>query len=250
MKRLIDVVVAVIAILVFFPLIAITSFLIVAQDGKSPFYIPIRVGKDGLPFRLFKLRSMVADAEKTRVDTTAIDDFRITKIGHFIRKYKLDELPQFFNVLKGEMSLVGPRPNIRREVDLYTDEEKKILIIKPGITDISSIVFADLASILAGSKDPNLDYNQLIRPWKSRLILFYLDNSDLKMDIQILLITLISVFSPKTGCLFMSKVLEKRGAPSELVAICTNNKELRPMPPPGSQQVVITRDIIGDTKDF
>ena len=164
--------------MVFFPLIAITSFLIVAQDGKSPFYIPIRVGKDGLPFRLFKLRSMVADAEKTRVDTTAIDDFRITKIGHFIRKYKLDELPQFFNVLKGEMSLVGPRPLISDYLNLYNDFQKQRHNVRPGMTGLAQV------------KGRNrLKWNE-----RFELDVWYVNNQNTFLDLKIIFLTFLRIF--------------------------------------------------------
>ena len=115
--------------------------LIWLQDFHSPFYIAPRVGKDGKIFKMVKLRSMIIDADKTWVDSTSSHDKRITPIGRFVRAYKLDEIPQLWNVLKGEMSFVGPRPNVKREVDLYTEIESNLLTVQPGITAISSIVF-------------------------------------------------------------------------------------------------------------
>ena len=121
---------------------------------------------------MIKLRSMIVNAEKSKVDSTSSNDPRITKIGKIIRKLKLDELSQLFNVFIGEMSLVGPRPNVKRETDLYTKVEKNLLSVKPGITDFASIIFSDESEILKNVDDPDISYNQLIRPWKSRLGLF------------------------------------------------------------------------------
>ena len=118
---------------------------------------------------MVKLRSMIINADKNKVDSTASDDMRITRVGMMIRAYKLDELTQLINVLKGDMSLVGPRPNVQRDVDLYSETEKRLLSVKPGITDFSSIIFSDEGDILSGLDDPDIAYNQLIRPWKSRL---------------------------------------------------------------------------------
>ena len=173
MKRLMDVLVSFFGLLFLSPVLAVVMFFIWKQDRHSPFYVAPRVGKDGRIFRVVKLRSMVAGADKTGVDSTSAYDPRITSIGRFIRRFKLDEFTQLWNVLKGEMSLAGPRPNVKRETDLYTDVEKGLLSVKPGITDFSSIVFSDENDILKDSKDPDIDYNQLIRPWKSRLGLLY-----------------------------------------------------------------------------
>ena len=122
-----------------------------------------------MPFSIIKLRSMIVNADKNKVDSTAEDDVRITWVGHFVRKFKIDELTQLINVLFGNMSLVGPRPNVKAETDIYTPIEKKLLSFKPGIADFSSIVFSDEGKILKNSIDPDLEYNQLIRPGKSRL---------------------------------------------------------------------------------
>ena len=144
-------------------------YLVYRQDKESPFYMAPRVGRNNTIFKMAKLRSMVSNADKSGVDSTSANDSRITPIGHKIRKYKLDELTQLWNVFIGDMSLVGPRPNVQRDVDLYTKDEKNLLNVRPGITDFSSIVFSDEGDILKDKKDPDLSYNQLIRPWKSRL---------------------------------------------------------------------------------
>ena len=173
-KRVFDFTAAFSGLLIFSPFLTVVIITIWLQDFKSPFYISDRVGKNEKVFSIVKLRSMVVDADKTGVDSTASNDARITVVGHVIRKYKLDELSQLWNVLKGDMSLVGPRPNVQRETNLYTQKEKELLQVKPGITDFASIVFADEGQILSDKENPDLAYNQLIRPGKSELGLFYI----------------------------------------------------------------------------
>ena len=154
---------------------------------------------------MIKLRSMIINADKNKVDSTSSNDPRITKIGKFIRKFKLDELTQLYNVFIGEMSIVGPRPNVRRETKIYTSVEKKLLRIKPGITDFASIVFSDESEILKNVDDPDITYNQLIRPWKSRLGLFYIKKQSLILDITIIFLTILNSFSRKFHFLFFIK---------------------------------------------
>jgi lipopolysaccharide/colanic/teichoic acid biosynthesis glycosyltransferase len=191
---------------------------------------------------MVKLRSMTIHAEKTKVDSTSARDPRITPIGHFVRRFKLDELMQFWNVLRGEMSVVGPRPNVPREVAIYTEEERGLLQVRPGITDISSIVFSDESEILAGSKDPDLTYNQIIRPWKSKLGLFYIQHQTLLINVKIIAITFISIISRQTALRLSVNLLQDMGATSELIAITARNCDLVPAPPPGATQVVTDRD--------
>ena len=174
MKRGFDLIFSFIGLILLFPIILIACIGIYLQDQHSPFYIAKRTGKNNKNFNMIKLRSMIVNAEKNKVDSTSSNDPRITKIGRFIRKLKLDELSQLFNVFIGEMSLVGPRPNVNRETDLYTEVEKNLLRVKPGITDFASIIFSDESEILKNVDDPDISYNQLIRPWKSRLGLFYI----------------------------------------------------------------------------
>ena len=138
---------------------------------------------------------MVVNADKTGVDSTSSNDTRITPFGQFMRKYKIDEIPNFFNIFMGQMSFVGPRPNVKRETNLYTSEEKLLLSVRPGITDFSSIVFSDEGDILEGSNNPDLDYNKLIRPWKSRLGIFYVNNQSLWMDIKLIFLTGLAIIS-------------------------------------------------------
>ena len=152
MKRLFDVFISFSGLLFLSPVLLTFMYLVYRQDKKSPFYIAPRSGRNGMTFKMVKLRSMVIDADKSGVDSTSGNDMRITPIGHKIRRYKLDELIQLWNVLIGDMSLVGPRPNVKTETDLYTDVEEGLLSVRPGITDFSSIVFSDEGEILEGER--------------------------------------------------------------------------------------------------
>lgn len=241
-KRLFDVIVSMAGLLLTSPVLLPVMFLVWRQDGHSPFYIAPRVGKGERLFRMVKLRSMVVNADKNGVDSTAGGDPRITPLGHFIRRYKLDELTQLWNVLKGEMSLVGPRPNVARETDLYTAEEKRLLSIKPGITDIASIVFSDEGDILQGMVDPDIAYNQLIRPWKSRLGLLYIDRHSLWLDIQLVALTAVAIVSRPRALTMISRMLARMGASSDLIRLSLRNEPLMPLPPPGASEVVTARN--------
>ena len=148
-KRALDLTVALLALVVLSPLFAAILFLVWRQDGHSPFYVADRAGRDGRPFKMIKIRSMVVNADRTGVESTSANDGRITALGHFIRRWKLDELSQLWNVLRGDMSLVGPRPNTLRAIEGYSSAEQRLLDARPGITDFSSIVFSDEGAILA-----------------------------------------------------------------------------------------------------
>lgn len=240
-KRLLDIAISAIGLICFSPILLFASILVWSNDRKSPFYIPPRVGKKGTIFYMVKLRSMVVNADKAGIDSTSNNDLRITSIGQKIRKYKLDELTQLWNVLLGDMSLVGPRPNVKAEVDLYTDVEKELLSVKPGITDFSSIVFSDEGKILEDKKDPDLAYHQLIRPWKSRLGLIYIKHQSILLDIEIIIYTLIALISKRTALNWVSKKLENLGVDKDLVNISKREIELFPYPPPGSDFVITSR---------
>ena len=242
-KRIMDIAFSILGLLVFSLPLIITIFLIWRHDFKSPFYVSIRVGKDEKPFKIVKLRTMIVNADKKGVDSTATTDSRITPIGHFVRRYKLDEITQLWNVLKGDMSLVGPRPNVKSETDIYTSTEKKLLSVKPGITDFASIVFSDEGEILAGKANPDIAYNQLIRPGKSSLGLFYIKNRSLFIDVVILVVTILSIFSRSTSLRINAFVLKKLEAPAELITTAKRKKKLFPKPPPGSNKIVRTRKI-------
>jgi lipopolysaccharide/colanic/teichoic acid biosynthesis glycosyltransferase len=220
------------------PILLPVLFLIWKYDKRSPFYIAARVGKNNKIFKMVKFRSMVVNAEKTGVASTSNSDSRITPIGHKIRKYKLDELLQLWNVLLGDMSLVGPRPNVKAETELYTNIEKSLLSVKPGITDFSSIVFSDEGKILENEKDPDLAYNQLIRPWKSRLGLVYIKHQSIINDIQIIIYTLVALISKPKALNWVSKKLEKFGVSKDLVDISKRQTKLVPFPPPGLDKII------------
>jgi lipopolysaccharide/colanic/teichoic acid biosynthesis glycosyltransferase len=240
-KRLLDIAISLIGLICFSPILLFVSILVWSNDKKTPFYIPPRVGKKATIFYMIKLRSMVVNADKAGIDSTSNNDLRITSIGQKIRKYKLDELTQLWNVLLGDMSLVGPRPNVKAEVDLYTDVEKELLSVKPGITDFSSIVFSDEGKILEDKKDPDLAYHQLIRPWKSRLGLIYIKHQSILLDIEIIIYTLVALISKRTALNWVSKKLENLEADQNLVNISKREIELFPYPPPGLDCVITTR---------
>jgi lipopolysaccharide/colanic/teichoic acid biosynthesis glycosyltransferase len=242
MKRLFDVFASFIGLLLASPILLPVMILVWRQDGHSPFYVAPRVGKDGVPFNMVKLRSMVINADKTGVDSTGANDRRITGVGHFIRRYKLDELTQLWNVFIGEMSLVGPRPNVKRETDLYTPVERRLLDVKPGITDFSSIVFSDEGDILKEQADPDIAYNQLIRPGKSMLGVFYIERRSLMLDILLCWLTAIAILSRKKALSGVQRLLRNLGATTELLEIAARDKPLSPKPPPGGAKVVTARD--------
>ena len=241
-KCIFDIVLSLVLIFFLFPILIIFSFLIWKQDFRTPFYVAPRVGKDGNIFKMIKFRSMIVNADKSNVDSTAGNDLRITPIGRFVRSHKIDEIPNLINIIKGEMSFVGPRPNVKRETDLYTIEEKLLLSVRPGITDLASIVFSDEGDILENSNDPDLDYNQLIRPWKSRLAIFYIKNRTLILDIKLMFITTISVISKQSALNSINKILEKLYAEDKLIEISKRENQLIPHPPPGSDSIVKSRE--------
>ena len=242
MKRLLDVIVSFIGLFLFFPVLIPTLILIWLQDYHLPLYIAKRVGKSGHSFPMVKLRSMVVNADKTGVDSTGANDLRITSIGRFVRKIKIDEFGQLWNVMIGQMSLVGPRPNVKRETDLYTDIEKKLLSVRPGITDISSIVFADEGEVLKHSMNPDIDYNQLIRPWKSRLGLIYVENWRLWLDIKLLFLTVINIISRERALMGIQTILYRLNVSNKIRLVAMRKTELKPAPPPGSSQIVMHRN--------
>ena len=234
-KRLFDFLLSGFGLLVAAPLLLPVMFLVWLQDFHSPLYIADRVGLGGKTFKMFKLRSMIVNADRTGVASTSTNDQRISPIGHFIRRYKLDELTQLFNVFLGDMSLVGPRPNVRAGTDVYTSEEKRLLSVRPGITDLASIVFADEGEILRDSKDPDRDYDLLIRPWKSRLALFSIDHQSLVFDFQILLLTALTIVSRQQALDGVVELLRKFEAPQDVIRVAKRVEKLIPHAPPGAE---------------
>ena len=193
MRRSIDVVGAFFGLTLLSPVLIAILFLVWMQDKHSPFYVAQRAGKNGVPFRMVKIRSMIQGADKTGVESTGLADWRITKLGHFIRRTKIDEILQLWNVLKGDMSLVGPRPNTLKETASYDAEQIHLLDVKPGITDFSSIVFSDEGDIIKDSLDPDAAYFQLIWPWKSKLGLLYARHASAGLDLRLIWITLVAI---------------------------------------------------------
>lgn len=224
------------------PFLLIFLFLIWLQDRHSPLFIATRIGLHGKSFKMIKLRSMVINASGFGGTSTSNTDNRITPAGRWLRKFKIDELTQLYNVLKGDMSLVGPRPQVALAVKYYTEEEKKLLTVKPGITDFASIVFSDEGEILKDTIDPDIGYNQLIRPGKSRLGIFYAENSSLNIDIQLILLTLIGIISRQLALKWMSSLLTIKGADKELCQLSLREQPLLPLPPPGAQRIVTNKE--------
>ena len=226
MRRVFDILASAAALLLLAVPMTIILVLVWRQDGKSPFYIAPRAGLGGAPFKMVKIRSMVVNADKNGVESTSASDDRITPLGHFIRRWKLDELSQLWNVLKGDMSLVGPRPNTLNEVETYSVEEKGLLLVRPGITDFSSIVFADEGEILKGSSDPDRDYRLWIRPWKSKLGLIYAQNANLALNLQLILLTLTGLISREASLKKLCRLLSNFTDDGQLLAACERRRPL------------------------
>ena len=236
-KRFFDIVVSAVGLLLLWPFLLLFLLLIWLQDFCSPFYIAPRARTRNTTFNMVKLRSMVKNADKVGGASTATNDRRITWVGKLIRKTKFDEVPQLWNVFVGDMSLVGPRPQVIRDVALYTEEEHHLFDVRPGITDFSSIVFADEGEILKGGENPDLRYNQVIRPWKSQLGLFYAQNNSVLVDVQLIALTVMSAVSRQRALAGVQSILRALGAPAELVSIAGRKNVLVPRPPPGADAV-------------
>lgn len=189
MTRLFDILFAGIGLVVLSPLLTVLYLLVCIESPGGGFYRQKRVGKNGKDFWLYKFRSMRKGADKKGLITVGGHDSRITHTGYFIRKYKLDELPQLFNVLRGDMSLVGPRPEVRKYVDMYTSEQRKVLNVRPGITDYASIEYADENIILGQSANPDKTYIEQIMPDKIRLNMKYIANHSIGEYFKIIFLT-------------------------------------------------------------
>ena len=193
-KRTFDVATATAGLIILSPVIAAIAIAIKAGSKGPLLYRGTRVGMNDEPFHMLKFRTMVVDADKIGGSSTPEYDPRVTPIGKFLRKYKLDELPQLINVLRGDMSFVGPRPQVQWAVDLYTPEERQILTVRPGITDEASLKFSNEGEILKGSKDPDKDYIEKIHPEKMRLSLEYVRNRSFSGDLSIIARTAGAIF--------------------------------------------------------
>ncbi len=189
-KRFVDVVVSAAAIILLLPILLVLALLIKVDSSGPVIYTGVRVGLRGRRFKIYKFRTMVALADLIGGPNTPRDDPRITRVGRWLRRFNLDELPQLVNVLKGEMSIVGPRPEVPQYVDLFTDEEKAILSVRPGITDWATLWVRNEGKILEGSDDPERTYMERVWPEKHRLQLEYVRNHSLWVDARIMLQTL------------------------------------------------------------
>jgi lipopolysaccharide/colanic/teichoic acid biosynthesis glycosyltransferase len=193
-KRLFDIVASFIGLIILFPFLFIISILVLFSSRGGIFYRQVRVGKDGIDFRLWKFRSMKPGSDKKGLLTVGGRDARITGIGYFLRKYKLDELPQLLNVLTGDMSLVGPRPEVRKYVSLYTPEQLHVLDVRPGITDYASIEYSNENELLAKSADPEKTYIEEVMPAKLKLNMKYIAEKSFVTDLKIIFRTIGKVF--------------------------------------------------------
>jgi lipopolysaccharide/colanic/teichoic acid biosynthesis glycosyltransferase len=241
LKRALDLAVAALAFLLTLPVALAALLAVWLSGGGNPFYVSERVGRHGRRFRFLKIRTMVPQASASAVDTTVAGDPRVTAVGRVIRALKFDELPQLLHVLSGRMSMVGPRPNVPREVALYTAAERELLAVPPGITDLASIVFADLAETLRHAADANIAYNQLVRPWKSRLGLQYLSCASLGVDLHIIYYTVSVLVARRWTLARISALLRRHGAPEDLCRFVLRTEPLRPVAPPGADAIVTSR---------
>lgn len=192
-KRIFDISAAFIGIAVFLPLFLVVAILISSESKGGVFYRQVRIGKDGKPFRIMKFRTMVADADKKGLAITVGADSRITKTGKFLRASKIDELPQLFNVFVGQMSFVGPRPEVKKYVDMYDETQKAVLLVRPGITEYASIVYCEENALLQDSVDPEATYINEIMPRKLEMNLNYIKSFSFIGDIGIIIKTFCAI---------------------------------------------------------
>ncbi len=196
MKTTFDIIVALIALILLSPIFILITIVIKITSSGEVFYKGTRAGKNKKNFKIFKFRTMVTNAENIGGPSTALNDFRLTKIGRFLRKYKLDELPQFINIIKGEMSLVGPRPQVIYYTNQYKGDYKMILSVKPGLTDFATLYFLDMDKVL-GSENVDKKYATEIEPIKNSLRLKYVKEKNFLLDIRILVETAFSLIGIK-----------------------------------------------------
>ena len=229
LKRVFDLACSIVGLLLLAPIYFLLAILIKLTSTGPVFYRGQRVGRLGRPFRIYKFRSMVTNAEQLGGPSTSDFDPRITTVGRFMRKCKLDELPQLLNVLMGDMSLVGPRPEVQKYVDMYTPEELVLLELRPGITDWASIWNSDEGAVLAISDDPDKAYEELIRPTKLQLQLAYARCHSLWIDIKIISITLLKLVKSDLVPQEILTVLESSNAP-DLKALINSASERQEFP--------------------
>jgi len=234
--RLLDILCGVVGLTISLPFIAIAAALIWLEDQHNPLYIAERIGAGGKPFKFIKLRSISRLAGVRPDEIITSRDNRVSALGHFIRASKLDELPQFWHVLRGDMSLVGPRASVSAIVDAFTEEEMRVLSIKPGITDLASIMFLNLGKVLEHSSDPKGDYDRLVRPWKSRLALLYVDNQSLSLALRTVWLTALAFIRHDRALQGVARIAEQHRAHPKLASIVRRELDLAPFPPPGAEK--------------
>jgi lipopolysaccharide/colanic/teichoic acid biosynthesis glycosyltransferase len=193
MKRIFDLFFTILGLIILLPFFALIAIWVMLDSRGGVFYRQERIGKDQKPFKLLKFRSMRTGADKQGLLTVGMKDSRITRSGYYLRKYKLDELPQLINVLLGDMSLVGPRPEVEKYVKLYSQEQLKVLSVRPGITDLASIKYRNENDVLASFEDAEAGYIQSVMPDKLNLNLMYIQNRSLLMDLRIILTTVLPI---------------------------------------------------------
>ncbi|MTK53269.1 sugar transferase [Paludibacter sp.] len=193
MKRKVDIVLSLLGIILLSPLFLIIVLLILTDSGRPVLYRQARTGKGDIPFDILKFRTMIVDADKSSLLTIGLHDNRITRVGYYLRKYKIDEFPQLINVLKGEMSLVGPRPEVTKYTQLYTQQQKEVLSVRPGITDPASILLKNENEMIAASPDPEKFYIEKLIPEKVSINLQYIERMSLKNDLRIIIKTLFAI---------------------------------------------------------
>ena len=195
MKRLFDLISSLLVLIVLSPIILIISLFIVLDSKGGVFYKQERIGKNGNPFLLYKFRSMRTGSEKKGLITVGASDNRTTSVGRFIRKYKLDELPQLINIIKNDMSVVGPRPEVNKYVKLYSKEQLRVLEAKPGLTDLASLAYINENEVLGKAEDPEKTYIEEIMPAKLKLNLEYIEKQNIAFDLKIIFRTIVSIVS-------------------------------------------------------
>ncbi|MBP5205195.1 MAG: sugar transferase [Bacteroidales bacterium] len=195
MKRILDILCSFCVLVLLLPVWLVVALLIVLESRGGVFYVQKRVGKDNRDFNLYKFRTMRPDADSKGLLTVGARDSRITRVGYFLRKYKIDEFPQLLNILKGDMSIVGPRPEVRKYVNLYTPEQMRVLTVRPGLTDYASIRYVNENEVLAASDDPERTYIEEVMPAKLALNLQYIENQSLKEDFKLIFKTFTAILS-------------------------------------------------------
>ena len=195
MIRLLDIIFSILGIIILLPLFLIICLIIKADSKGGCFFIQERIGKGGKPFGILKFRTMRCGADADGLLTIGTHDRRITRVGTFLRKTKIDELPQLWNVLKGEMSIVGPRPEVEKYVLLYTEEQRRVLSVRPGITDYASIEYVNENEILSQASDPDRAYIEKVMPHKIKLSMRYLEHYCVSEYLKIIFLTLKKIIS-------------------------------------------------------